>query len=189
MHILLGHKGISFEFIMLTQSDFFQFTQWSGILTLVFAVITLVGFIRQWGLRFRLVGSTGFMLVLTTGLFALSLAPLTKAVIPGASRYALIYDNGNTQTVISVPPQISPSTLEATMRQAASDLYSYGRGAGGREKQLTIRVRTVIHPEPGISQPLYLGQIKRSLSTRDDQQLAIEVYSDKFAQLPKSVNS
>ena len=170
---------------MLTTAEFLQYTQWSGIATLVVAALTVLGFILKWGIRFRLVGATGFMLVVTTGLFALSLAPLSRTVIPGAVRYSRVYDNGVTQAVIAIPPQISPSQLEATLRQAASDLYSSGRLGTRSDNQLTIRARTIVHPEPGVSVPLYLGQLKRSLTNREDSQIALEVYQEKFAQLPK----
>jgi hypothetical protein len=169
---------------MLSPADFLQYTQWFGIATLVFAALTVLAFILKWGLRFRLVGTTGFMLVLTAGLFALSLAPLSRTVIPGAVKYSLIYDSGNTQTVIAVSDKITPSELEATLRQAASNLYSAGRSSVGEEPLLIVRARTVIHPEPGLSIPLYLGQVKRSLVSREDTQMSVELYQDKFAQLP-----
>lgn len=170
---------------MLTTAAFLKFTQWAGIFTLVCAAVTLLGFILKWGIRFRLVGVTGFMLVLTGGLFALGLVPLTREVIPGAVRYSSLYDNGGTRVVISVRPQITESQLEATLRQAASDFFSYGR-TGREDNRLTVRVRTVIHPQPGVSQPLYLGQVKRSLATRSDEQMAIEIFHENFAQLSKS---
>jgi hypothetical protein len=56
---------------------------------------------------------------------------------------------------------------------------------GGTDNQMTIRARTIIHPEPGVSQPLFLGQVRRSLASRDDQQMAVTIYSESFAQLPK----
>ncbi|BAY13814.1 Ycf51 family protein [Calothrix sp. NIES-2098] len=170
---------------MLTTADFLQYTQWSGIATLVFAALTVLAFFLKWGIRFRLVGTTGFMLVLTGGLFALSIVPLSRTVIPGAVRYTLVYDNGSTQTVIATSPQITPSELEATLRQAASNLYSYGRLGSRNDNDLTIRARTLIHPEPGTSVPLYLGQIKRTLTQREDPEMAVEIYPEKFAQLPK----
>lgn len=169
---------------MSTTADFLNLGQWAGVTTLVFAAITFLAFILKWSGRFRLVGATGFLGVLTGGLFALSLTPLTRTVIPGAARFVRVYDNGSTQVVIAVPPRIPESKLETTLRQAASDLYSYGRL--GREDELTIRVRTIIHPEPGVSKPLYLAQVKRSLSKRDDDQMAIEIYPENLAQLPKS---
>lgn len=170
---------------MLTTADFLQYTQWSGIATLVFAAIAILGFILKWGIRFRLVGATGFMLVMTTGLFALSLGPLSRTVIPGAVKYSLVYDNGSTQAVITIPPTITPSQLEATLRQAASNLYSNGRSGSRGNSQLTIRSRTIIHPEPGVSVPLYLGEVKRSLTDREDPEMAVEIYPEKFAELPK----
>jgi hypothetical protein len=170
---------------MLTTADFLQYTQWSGIATLVFAVLTVLGLIFKWGIRFRLVGTTGFMLVLTGGLFALSLVPLSRTVVPGATKFTLVYDNGSTQAVIATSPQITPTQLEATLRQAALNLYSYGRLGSREDNQLTIRARTVIHPEPGISVPLYLGQIKRSLVSREDLNAEVEIYPEKFAQLPQ----
>jgi Protein of function (DUF2518) len=170
---------------MLTTANFLQYTQWSGIATLVFAALTVLGLIFKWGIRFRLVGATGFMLVLTGGLFSLSLVPLSRTVIPGAVRFTLVYDNGATHAVIATSPDITPSALDATLRQAASNLYSYGRLGSKTDNQLTIRARTLIHPEPGVSVPLYLGQIKRSLASRENAEITVEIYPEKFAQLPK----
>ncbi|CEJ45332.1 Uncharacterized protein apha_01868 [Umezakia ovalisporum] len=171
---------------MLTTADFLRYAQWSGIATIAFAALAVLAFILKWGIRFRLVGTTGFMLVLTAGLFSLSLVPLSRTVIPGAVKYTLVYDNASTQTVIATSPQISPSQLEATLLQAASNLYSYGRLGTRRDNQLTIRARTIIHPQPGISVPLYLGQIRRTLASREDTDMDIEIYREKFAQLPNS---
>lgn len=168
---------------MFSTDDFARYTQWSGIATLIFAFITLLGFIFKWGIRFRLAGATGFMLVVTGGLFPLSLTPLTRTVIPGAVRYKLVFDNGSSQAVIATPPQITSSELDATLRQAASDLFSYGRLGTPQDNQLTIRARSIVHPEPGISVPLYLGQVKRSLSSRDDSEMQIDIYKDNLEKL------
>lgn len=168
---------------MFSTDDFARYTQWSGIATLIFAFITLLSFIFKWGIRFRLAGATGFMLVLTGGLFPLSLTPLTRTVIPGAVRYKLVYDSGSSQAVIATPSQISSSELDATLRQAASDLFSYGRLGTRQDNQLTIRARSIVHPEPGLSVPLYLGQVKRSLSDRDDSGMQIDIYEDNLEKL------
>jgi len=48
---------------------------------------------------------------------------------------------------------------------------------------LTIRARTVLHPQPGVSQPVVVGQVKRSLAARNDEQMQIEIYRDRLAQL------
>ncbi len=160
--------------------------EWLGIATLVCAGLVILGFIFQWGIRFRLIGVTGFLGVLSAGLIALSLVPFTRTVIPGALRFSRVYDSGATQVVIGLPPKpITESELSATLQQAASDLYSLGR-LGGGDNQLTIRARTILHPEPGISQPLYLGQIQRSLSQRHDPNMKITLDQENLARLPQS---
>lgn len=158
-------------------------TQWLGILTVVCGAITVLSFILKWGIRFRLVGITSFMGVLTGGVFGLGLGLSTHTVVPGAGRYTLVYDTGASQTVIAVAPTITESELEATLRQAAADLFSPGRISRG---QLTIRARTIIHPEPGVSQPLFIGEVRRSLSQREDPDMVVETFPDKLALVPRN---
>lgn len=169
---------------MITTAQFLQAGGWAGIATLAFAALAIIAFIFKWGIRFRLVGVTGFTGVLTGGLFALGLGLFTHTTVPGAVRYSLIYDNGATLAAIALPPQITESQLEATLRQAGADLFSYGR-LGSGDGKLTIRARTIIHPEAGVSQPLYLGEVTRSLANQD-KQLTVEIYRDNLARLPKS---
>ncbi len=168
---------------ILNNAEFTDYTQWLGILTLVSFFLMISAFVFRWGIRFRLVGITSFMAVLTIGLFGLGLGLSTRTEIPGAVRFSRVYDNGANQVVINVPPQITESELEATLKQAASDYFSYGRTARGDDNRLTIRVRTLLHPEPGLSKPLYLGQVKRSLTVRNDENLQIDIFPDQLAQL------
>ncbi len=163
--------------------DFSTYAQWSAYATLAVFLLSVIGFVTRWGIRFRLVGITGFMLVLTGGLFGLGLGLFSRVEIPGSRQFSLVYDNGGNSTVISLPNDITPSELEATLQQAANDLFSYGRTALGGKSELSIRARTLIHPEPGVSKPLYIGQIKRSLANRDDATMEIEIFEDKLAQL------
>lgn len=164
-------------------AEFLQVTQWSAILTGVCALIAVLGFIFKWGIRFRFVGVTGFMIVFTVGMFALSLVPITRTTIPGAARFTTVFDSGSTNVVIAVQPPISDETLVATLKQAASDYFSPGRLGRSNEK-LTIRARAVLHPEPSVTEPLYLGQVRRSLQVRDDEQMEITLFQDNLAKLP-----
>ena len=169
---------------MISTAEFFQASQWAGIATLAFAALAVLAFIFKWGIRFRLVGVTGFMGVLTGGLFALALGLFSHTTIPGAIRYSLIYDNGAALASIALPPNITETELDATLRQAAADLFSYGR-LNGPNNGFILRARTIIHPEPGVSQPLYLGEATVALADGENQNLAIKIYQENFAQLPK----
>lgn len=159
---------------MISTAEFLKYCQWSGIVTVAFAVITILALVLKWGFKYRLVGATGFMGVLTAGLFALSLVPIVHTNVPGAQHYSLIYDNGSDRATIAVKTPISETGLDATLRQAAADLYSYGR-SGASDRQLKVRARTVIHPRPGISEPLVLGEVTRSLSGGEDSQLNVRI--------------
>lgn len=169
---------------MPTTADFLQATQWLGIITLVCAALAVLGFVFKWGIRFRLVGVASFMAVLTGGAFSLSLVPFAPTVIPGSVHYTVVYDNGGAQVVIAVPTTITESELEATLRQAATNQFSSGRLSQGKNL-LVLRARTIIHPEPGISKPIFLGQVARSFSAEGENLWAFEIFHDRFAELPK----
>lgn len=158
--------------------DFALYTQWSGYATLTFLVLTIAAFLFKWGIRFRLVGTTGFMIVLSIGLFGLSLGLFNRSVVPGAVRYSLVYDNGSNLAVVAVQPDISLSEVDATLRQASNDLFSYGR-IGKGDNRFTVRLRVINHLEPGVSEPLYLGQVRREIA-REDADLAIQIYQENL---------
>ncbi|MBW4579735.1 MAG: Ycf51 family protein [Tildeniella nuda ZEHNDER 1965/U140] len=157
---------------------------WSGYFTLFCAVLMLLGLVLKWGIRFRLVGITGFMGVLTGGLFALGLGLHDRPQIPGAIKYVRVFDSGASQVVIVVPPTITETALDATLQQAAIDLYSTGRLSQGAAT-MTIRARAVLHPKPGVTQPVYVGQVKPSLASPTAQAGIVEIDRDQLALLPK----
>jgi hypothetical protein len=164
-------------------SDFLQASFWGVGLTVLLGAIALLGFIFKWGVRFRFVGFTGFMAVLTVGLFALGWVPIVRSAIPGAARFTTVFDSGSTNIVVRITPPISEETLTATLRQAASDYFSPGR-LGRNNNTITIRARAVIHPETGVTQPLYLGQVRRSIQTTSDDEMEITLFPENLAQLP-----
>jgi len=173
---------------MTLPTDIFFYAKWSGIATLICLIVAIVSFVIGWGFRFRLVGVTSFMSVLTLGIVALGLGLFPHTDIPGAARYSLIYDNGANQAVVAVSPNIEKSAIEPTLIQAASDLFSYGRTGTSGNSQFTVKLRTVLHPQEGVSQPLFLGVAKRSLINADIDNLQIEVFEQNLAKLPESLS-
>jgi hypothetical protein len=167
---------------MPTPTEFLEATKWSGLITLLLLGITAIAFLLKWGIRFRLVGVTGFMTVLTVGFFGLSIVPITRTVVPGAIRYSTVYDSGAAQVVIKVPSTISETELEATLKQAAFNLFTSGRqGTPGQPP--TIRARTILHPEPGVSNLIYLGQVQRSQSANPAEKFKVTLYPDGLSAL------
>ena len=171
------------------ESFFASATQIGLGLAGLLAVLTLLAWIRNWPLKFALVGYTAFALVLTAGCFALSLGPIFRSRIPGAAPYTTVYDQGADRAVIAVSPDITPEQLILTLKQAASDLGSPGRFSTG-SPVFTLRARTVIHPEPGVSEPLLLGTLQQPLGKRlrtpeEQQRQQIHLEEEAFARLRK----
>ncbi|WOD40656.1 Ycf51 family protein [Nodosilinea sp. E11] len=167
---------------MLSPSDFLVATQWGGIGTLALAALTVLAFVLKWGIRFRLVGATGFAGVLTVGLLGLSFEPFSRTAVPGAIPYATVYDSGASQIVITVPPTITPETLDATLNQAASNLFKpYRLGLPGQIA--TIRARTIAHEPNGVSRLLYLGQIQPA-PKGSEEGFIVKIERDHWPTLP-----
>ncbi len=167
---------------MLSTAELLDYSKWLCIFTLVCAGVAVLGFLLNWGIRFRLVGVTAFMGVLTAGVFGLGLGLFNRVEVPGAVRYTRVFDDGARQIVIAFASDITPSELEATLKQAAADLFSPGRG-GRPDQRLSIRARTIIHPEPDVSEPVYLGQVQRSVFLGEGENLEIDIYSKQFDHL------
>jgi len=170
---------------MLSPEQFWIATGYFAIGTLLFGAVTALAFVLKWGIRFRLVGATGFMGVLTAGMFGLSFEPLTRAVIPGAIPYTTVFDSGASQIVIAVPNEITRTELEATLAQAASNLFKPSRLGGMGQAVPTIRARAIAHKD-GASELLYVGKVTPSQNTRRDSTAAekaplVEIYADQLA--------
>lgn len=170
---------------MLSPEQFLIATGYFAIGTLLFGAMTALAFVLKWGIRFRLVGATGFMGVLTAGMFGLSFEPLTQTSIPGAIPYTTVFDSGASQIVIAVPNEITRTELEATLQQAASNLLKPSRIGGMGQAVPTIRARAIAHTN-GTSELLYVGKVtpsqnKSKEATVEEKAPVVEIYADQLA--------
>jgi hypothetical protein len=173
---------------MPTPEEFLEATKYFGIATLTMAGITLIAFVLGWGFRYRLVGITSFMGVLTGGMLGLSFEPFTRTVVPGSVPFQTVYDSGAAQIVIKVPATIRRTELEATLEQAAANLLKPSR-LGGMGLTPTIRARTILHEEEGVSKLVYLGQVQPINSPDDEKSTVITLFDEAFAELPHSLEN
>ncbi len=173
---------------MFSPEQFLQATGWFAIGTVAFGAITAIAFLLKWGLRFRLVGATGFMGVLTVGLFGLSFQPFTQTMIPGAVPYATVFDSGSSQIVIAVPNAIDATALEATLQQAASNLLKPSRIGGAGKNTPTIRARAIVHAA-GASELVYVGKVTPGEGrTPEERAPIVEIYPDRLAKANKAAS-
>ncbi|NJK41021.1 MAG: DUF2518 family protein [Acaryochloridaceae cyanobacterium SU_2_1] len=165
---------------MITPDVFWQYCQWTGFATLACVGFTALAFIFKWGFRFRFVGISSIMGIVTFIFLVFSIIPYGRVSIVGAGRYSLVYDLSGPKAVITIPTPIHSEQLEATLLQAASDLFSPGRGGQG-QGQLTIEARVITHPQPGVSKIIRIAEVKRSLTLRDDPNIEVNIDQNKVA--------
>jgi len=178
---------------MLTPAQFLEATGWSAITTVAIALTTAIAFLLKWGIRFRLVGATGLMGVLTAGLFGLSFQPIMQASVPGAIPYKTVFDSGAAQVVITVPNDITQTALEATLQEAAANLLKPSRIGGAGQKTPTIRARGIVH-SAGASELVYVGKVTPAArktageDSREDRTPVVEIYLDRLAKINKAAS-
>lgn len=171
---------------MFSPEQFLQATGWAAIGTLALGVLTAIAFVFKWSLRFRMVGATGLMGVLTVGLLGLSFQPFIRTAIPGAVPYETVFDSGASQISIKVPASITKTELEATLQQAAVNLFKPSR-LGGRGAIPTIRARSIVHKPNGISELVYVGQVTSNAPKIEESGLpTVEVFADRLAKANQS---
>lgn len=150
--------------------------QYLAIATVVFGAVTTIAFMAKWGFRFRMVGVTSFTGVLAGGVLGLSLALYQRPIIPDSQPFVRVYDRAAGQLVITVNPKMTSHQLEATLKQAVIDLSSPGRSSN--DGTVMVRARVMVHTEPGVTQPLYVGAAVRSLNTKRNDVEDIQVQVD-----------
>jgi hypothetical protein len=169
---------------MMSTANLETYALWIAIFGGVLTLVTIVAWVASWGIRYRLVGITSFTFVVAASVFALGLGLFQRTSVPGSLAYTRVFDTATDQVVIALPATSTPTQIEATLRQAAEDLFSPGRSSS--TGVLTVRARTILHPQAGLSMPLYLGEARRSLSKRSDSEMTVELYPDNLALLPQA---
>ncbi|MGQ9865857.1 MAG: DUF2518 family protein [Pseudanabaenaceae cyanobacterium] len=167
---------------LLAPATYGQLAQAMGLFVLAVTLLTGIAFAQKWGFRFRMVGITAFSVVLTVGLFALSLAPIVPAEVPGAVPYAVVFDRYGPEVAIAVPSTITPDQLVATLTKAGQNLAVPGRNGQGRT-EMTVWARAIAHPQPGVSEPVYVGTLRRSLQRGPDPNATLSLKPEGLARL------
>jgi hypothetical protein len=172
----------------LTSIDLIQVTQWLLVAMLISGILTTLAFIFKWGPRFRLVGITSFIGVLAGSVFGLGVGLSPHVFVEGAMRYNMVYDSGGSQVVIAIPSlpvggTIDADTVAATLKDAAYNLFSPGRYSQNGDDKLLIRLRVLKHRENGATEPIFVGQVRRSLSVKNDPNPEVTVDNAAIARL------
>ncbi len=127
---------------------------WSG---LGLSVLTLVAFITQWGVRFRLVGVSSFTFLLAVSCWAFSISYTPPIRIDGAQQVPIVFDNGTNLVVAQAAEGFQSEAIDPTLNQIAANLRP-----GGRNLEVRVRLRQIQPVNEGTSRPVVLGEVTRN---------------------------
>ena len=135
--------------------------QWLGAASGVLALLTGIGFLSGWGIRFRLVGITSFTALLSLSCLAFAVSYSPRVTIEGAVPVPVVFDNGSDLVIAAAPADLAPAAVAPTLEQVASNLRGSGRNSA--DGLVRVRLRRLETVAPGLSRPVVLGEATRSL--------------------------
>ena len=101
--------------------------KWLGIASGLLILATVAGFLRRWGIRFRLVGITSFTALLAISCLAFSISYTPRVTISGAVVAPVVFDGGADLVIAAAPRDLAPEAIGPTVIQVASNLHGGGR--------------------------------------------------------------
>jgi hypothetical protein len=135
--------------------------KWLALAALALLALTVAGFARRWGIRFRLVGITSFttLLALSCAAFAISYTP--RVTVPGAVIVPVVFDNGADLVVAAAPGDLPPDAEAPTAEQVARNLRPTGRSPA--DGVVRVRLRRLESAGKGVSRPVVLAEAQLDL--------------------------
>jgi hypothetical protein len=133
--------------------------EWLGVASAVLLVLTVVGFLVRWGIRFRLVGITSFTVLLSLSCLAFAVSYTPRQLVEGAISVPVVFDNGSDLVIAAAPAQMAPETYGPSVQQVALNLRGSGRGT----QQVEVRLRRVEPKSDGSDVPVVLATAIRNL--------------------------
>jgi hypothetical protein len=137
--------------------------KWLALASLALLLLTVVGFVSRWGIRFRLVGVTSFTALLAISCAAFSVSYTPRVTVPGAVSLPVVFDNGADLVVVAAPADLPPEAEAATAEQVARNLRPTGRSPA--DGVVKVRLRRVERAGEGVSRPVVLAEARLDLKT------------------------
>jgi len=135
--------------------------KWLALAALALVVLTVIGFVSRWGIRFRLVGVTSFtaLLAISCAAFAVSYTP--RVTVPGAVVVPVVFDNGADLVVAAAPADLPLAAAAPSAEQVARNLRPTGRSPA--DGIVRVRLRRLEPTGEGVAKPVVLAEARLDL--------------------------
>ena len=150
-------------------------TKWLAWVGSGIGIITILGYLLNWGIRYRLTGITIFTLLLSASCWAFDQSYRPPINIEGYKYAPIVYDNGFDLVVAQASNDFPEEAIKPTLLQIASNL----RGGGRNGAQVKVRLRKIEPAGEGLSQPIILGEVINDLKNSKIIELPERNYSVK----------
>ena len=122
-------------------------------------VLTILAYLFNWGIKFRLTGTTIFTLLLSASCWAFEQSYTPPFNVEGYKYAPIVYDNGFDLVVAQASDDFPKEAIKPTLLQIAGNL----KGGGRNGAEVNVRLRKIESMENGISKPIILGEILKDL--------------------------
>tara|TARA_Y100001968_G_scaffold141710_1_gene129542 strand:- start:1436 stop:1885 length:450 start_codon:yes stop_codon:yes gene_type:complete len=135
-------------------------TIWLSRLGLALAFITIISLIMRWQIKFRLIGTTIFTVLLWGSCLAFSASYRKPFIVEGAKYVQVVYDNGYDLVVAQAPEDFPVEAIQPSLEQLAGNL----QGGTRNRSTVNVRIRQIVPNGEGLSSPKIIGELQKNIS-------------------------
>ena len=130
-----------------------------GFLGTSLLVVTLIAFIFNYGIKFRIIGATIFSLLLSLSSWAFIQSYTEKVVIEDAKYVPIVYDNGFDLIIAKADDDFPKESIGPTLEELLENLRK-GSRSGANVK---IKIRKLEKISDGVSKPVVIGEVQKNV--------------------------
>ena len=130
-----------------------------GFLAIILLIGTIIAFIFNFGLKFRIVGATIFSLLLSLSSWAFIQSYSEKVIIDGAKYLPIVYDNGFDLIIAQAENDFPQESINPTLEQLSQNLRK-GSRSGANVK---IKIRKLEKISNDVSKPVIIGEVQKNV--------------------------
>tara|TARA_Y100001970_G_scaffold294041_1_gene446181 strand:- start:13069 stop:13527 length:459 start_codon:yes stop_codon:yes gene_type:complete len=132
-----------------------------GSIGVLLLLITLIAFIFNFSVKFRLTGITIFSFLLSISSWAFIQSYSENINIEGAVYAPIVYDNGSDLIIAKADDNFPEESVNPTLEQISKNLKRGSRTG----RNVVIRIRSLEKISEDISKPIILGEVEKSFIT------------------------
>ncbi len=129
-----------------------------GVVGIILFSITVITFVFNFKIKFRLTGATIFSFLLSLFSWAFLQSYIETIKVEGAVYAPIVYDNGTNLIIAKANKDFQQISIEPTLEQLSLNLKRGSRSG----QTVKIKIRSLEKVSEDISKPIILGEVEKS---------------------------